>query len=188
MEKKINWWVPVLKGLVFFALGIFIINQPDTSMEAFITYVGIILILIGIALSAFSYYTRNNLHGYKNYLVLAIIQIGVGVFMLIQPDLARKIFEITLGVVVGFSGVMNLLVAFNIKKQNVPFWVWVLVVSLFELLIAFIFIFYSDIAGLTIMTVLGVGMIVFGMANVIIGINLKRSVSFINSLESNDQN
>jgi uncharacterized membrane protein HdeD (DUF308 family) len=51
------------------------------------------------------------------------------------------------------------------------------------LIIAGIFIFSPNIAGLTVMTVLGVGMIVFGMANVIIGINLKRSITFIKSLE-----
>jgi len=55
MEKEINWWVPVLKGLVFFALGIFIINQPDDASMAFITYIGLTLILIGIALAAFAY-------------------------------------------------------------------------------------------------------------------------------------
>ena len=183
MEKEINWWVPVLKGLVFFVLGIFIINQPDTAEQAFITYIGLVLILIGIALSAFSYYTRKKLEGYKNYLVLAIVLIVLGVFMLVNPELAEKLLGISLGLVVGFSGVMNLLVAFSIKKEKVPFWIWVLVVSLIELLIAATFIFYPDIAGLTLITVIGVGMIVFGMANVIIGINLRRSISFIKSLE-----
>ena len=103
--------------------------------------------------------------------------------MLVNPELAEKLLGISLGLVVGFSGVMNLLVAFSIKKEKVPFWIWVLVVSLIELLIAATFIFYPDIAGLTLITVIGVGMIVFGMANVIIGINLRRSISFIKSLE-----
>jgi uncharacterized membrane protein HdeD (DUF308 family) len=183
MEKEINWWVPVLKGLVFFALGIFIINQPDDASMAFITYIGLTLILIGIALAAFAYYTRNSLEGYKNYLVLAIVLIVLGIFMLVDQKLAETWFSITLGLVVGFSGIMNLLVSFSIRKQNVPFWVWVLVVSLFELLIAGVFIFYPRIAGLGLITVIGVGMIIFGMANVIIGINLKRSASFIKSID-----
>lgn len=183
MEKELNWWVPALKGLVFFVLGIFIINQPDTASEAFITYIGLVLILIGIALATFSYYTRNKLEGYRNYLILSIVLIALGVFTLVKPELAEKLLGITLGLVVGFSGVMNLLVALSIRKQKVPFWVWVLVVSLFELLIAYVFIFNTKIAGLTLMTVLGVGMIVFGMANVIIGINLRRSISFIKSSE-----
>lgn len=181
MEKEINWWVPALKGLVFFILGIFIVNQPDTASKAFITYIGLTLILIGIALSAFAYYTRNKLDGYKNYLVLAIVLTILGVFMLINPALAEKLLGITLGLVVGFSGVMNFLVAISIRKQSVPFWIWVLVVSLFELGIAAIFIFSPEIAGLTLITVLGVGMIIFGLANITIGINLKRSISFIKS-------
>ena len=65
-----------------------------------------------------------NKEGYKNYLVLAIVLIVLGVFMLVNPELAEKLLGISLGLVVGFSGVMNLLVAFSIKKEKVPFWIW----------------------------------------------------------------
>jgi uncharacterized membrane protein HdeD (DUF308 family) len=103
--------------------------------------------------------------------------------MLAQPDTGQRLLEISMGLVVGFSGVVNLMIAINLKKENVPFWIWVLTVSGFEILIACIFIFYPDIGGLTLMTVLGVGMIVFGMSNTIIGINLKRSINYINKIE-----
>lgn len=183
MEKTLNWWVPVLKGIVFFGLGIYIINQPDQSMEAFITSFGLILIILGIGLTAFAYYTRNNLTNFKSYLILGIALILVGFFMMFNEPLARKFLQLIMGGVIGFSGVMNLLAAFTIKKQKVPFWIWVLSVSILELIIAFIFIFYPTIVGLTLMTLLGVGMIVFGMSNVLIGINIKRSISFIKNLE-----
>jgi len=183
MDKSLNWWVPTLKGIVFFGLGIYIINQPDEKMEGFITSIGLILILLGIGLTAFSYYTRNNLTNYKTYLFLGIFLIIAGLFMMYSQELAEKFIGITLGAIVGFSGVMNFLVALTIKKDNVPFWKWVLAVSIIELLIALIFIFYPTIAGLTLITLLGVGMIVFGMSNILIGVNLKRSITFINNIE-----
>ena len=118
MKKQINWWVPILKGLVFFGLGIYIVNQPDESMEAFITSVGLILILIGITLSALAYYTRKKWVNFKSYLVLGIVQIGLGIFMLMNQEAARRIFEIAMGLVVGFSGVVNLIIATNIRKAK----------------------------------------------------------------------
>src|SRR5210317_1995748 len=90
-EVKINWWVPIVKGAVFFVLGIFIINQPDESMKMFITSLGLILMLIGIGLTAFSYYTRKTLSNYMSYLIFGVVQIILGIFIYFNPDWAGRI-------------------------------------------------------------------------------------------------
>ena len=186
MEKNLNWWMPVLKGAAFFALGILVINQPDESMQAILKTLGIALIFIGVALSTFSYYTKNKLEGYKNYLMMGVILLLAGLFIVFNPESSGRIIAIIFALAIGFSGVVNLLLSLNLKKWGSPFWSLTISVSIIELIIATIFIVNPQIAGLTLVTVLGVGMIIFGLLNVLIGVNLKRSKNYF--IENNDEN
>ena len=185
-EIKLNWWTPLIKGIAFFALGVFVINQPDESMMAILKTMGIAMILIGAALATFSYYTRKNLSGYTNYLIMGVVFIALGLYLVFKPDNSGRILAIAFALAIGFSGVVNFAVSLNLKRYQSPYWLWTMVTAIFELIIAIIFLLDPKIAGLTIITVLGVGMIIFGLLNVMISVNLKRSMNFINQQNHNE--
>ena len=180
-EIKINWWVPILKGLVFFALGVFVINQPDESMKFFISTLGLVLILLGIGLVSFSYYTRNSLSNYTHYMIFGIVQILLGIYIYFNQESAGRIISVIIALIIGFSGVMNFLTSLSIRKYSVSFWKWVLVISLIEIILAILFLFEPEAMGLTIISFIGVGMIVFALLNILIGVNLKRSINLLKS-------
>ena len=98
-QTKFNWWVPIVKGVIFFALGVFIINQPDASMKSFIASLGLILIVIGIGMTSFSYYTRKSLSNYTGYLIFGIVQIVLGLFIYFNPQWAGRIISLIIALV-----------------------------------------------------------------------------------------
>ena len=178
MEKsKLNWWVPLIKGLVFLVLGVFIINQPDESMKFFISSLGIVLILLGIAVASFSYYTRKRLSGYMSYLVFGIVQIVLGLIVYFNQELGVKIIAWSIALVVGYSGVMNFMASIVIRNMGVTLWKWVMLIAIVEGLIGLMFILDPEAFSLKAVTVLGVGMIIFGLLNMLIGVNLRRTIT-----------
>lgn len=181
-ERKLNWLMPLFKGIAFVVLGIIIINQPDESMKVIIKTLGIALVFIGAGISTFSWYTRNNLNGYKNYLIMGIVLLAIGMVLIFYPESSGRIIAIGFALVIGFSGIVNLIISSNLKKWGAPRWFWIFIVSILELLIAIVFILNPKIAGLTFITVLSVGMIIFGLLNILISVNLKRSINYFNQL------
>ena len=84
-----------------------------------------------------------------------------------DPETGKRIISWSIALVVGYSGVMNFMASVAIRKMEVILWKWVMLIAIAELFIAIMFVFYPKAFGLAAVTVLGVGMIIFGLLNML---------------------
>lgn len=112
-----TWWMLVLVGFISLGVGVFLIRNPETTLQTFIIIVGLVLIARGIidAIRAFTdEYAKQ--HKVLNILV-GIIAIIAGVLVLAQPVAGGIAFVWILGLYALFYGVLSIAISYGIRNM-----------------------------------------------------------------------
>jgi uncharacterized membrane protein HdeD (DUF308 family) len=162
-----HWWVFAIRGLIFIALGVYMICQPAESFVTLGFLFGLILFLTGVA--ELLRVTRERTQANRQWhLMLGIIDILLGIILMGHVATSMAILRIILGLWFLFGGA-SLLLFSRYGGRSLMLLIGAILILVFGLLV----LFNPTFGDMTIILWTAIAFIITGLFNVMLGFRLK---------------
>ncbi len=161
-------WVVAL-GVVYLVAGLIALSSIVFATVVSVLVVGIMMVVAGIAeiISAFQLKSWS-----KFLLVLGALYVVAGFLVFENPLLAAALLTLMLGAALIVSGVMRLILAFNLTAER-P-WILVALSGLITLLLGIVILAHWPVSGLFALGIfLGIDLVFAGVGYIFVGLGLK---------------
>ena len=157
---RAKWgWILAL-GIVYVIAGFVALGSVVMATVASVLIVGVMMIVAGVAeiINAFQ------CKGWGRFLIwvlLGMLYIVAGFVTFENPLLAAAILTLILGASLVASGIMRIILAFSMKREQ-P-WIWVLLSSIITLLLGLLILAHWPVSGVYILGIfLGIDLVMAG--------------------------
>ncbi len=150
-SKKSNltyWWFPLLFGIIFIMIGIWILKAPVDSLKTLTKVIGVIIVGSGTAQILFTGINRKGIPGWGFQLTGGVIDMVIGIILIVNPAILLKIITIFVGLWLIFNSVTIIMKAAEARQANRSYWKWELILGVALLLIAILFFWHPMILGI----------------------------------------
>lgn len=172
LRAKSGWIVAL--GVVYVIAGFIALGSVVFATVVTVFVVGVMMLIAGIAevISAFQIKTWGK---FLLWLLLGALYIVAGFVTFENPLFAAALLTLLLGFALLASGIMRIVLAFNLKEE-MP-WIWVALSGVITFLLGVIILAHWPVSGLYILGLfLGIDLIIAGVGWIGIGLGLKRHV------------
>lgn len=112
----------IFEMLLLCGLGLTLILAPGKSLRTAMIILGIALMVCGVVAAGYYFFVlRNRPDPERNGIlicVLGCVGLILGLIIIIVPSLLKGLFRAAAGVLVAFSGILNLVKALDVKKEE----------------------------------------------------------------------
>jgi uncharacterized membrane protein HdeD (DUF308 family) len=169
---RAKWGWIVALGVVYVIAGLIALSSVVWATVVSVFVVGIMMLIAGVAevINAFQIQSWSR---FIFWLLLGVLYIVAGFVTFENPLLAAAVLTLILGAALVASGIMRIIVAFNVKEET-P-WLWVLLSGAITLLLGIVILAHWPVSGLFVLGVfLGIDLLVAGIGWISLGLGLKR--------------
>lgn len=170
LTKEI-WWFLLLSGVASIIFGFVALLWPGLTLVSLVYTYSIFVLVLGLIelFEAISNIKKDRL--WWLLVLLALVNIGIGVFLLRNPLVAATLFVILLAVYIFAQSIFDLIVASYAGKDDHK-WLWI-VTGLSGLVAGFLVVFYPVAASLAFVWVLGFYTLVHGVISVAFALRIR---------------
>ena len=179
-ENKKSKLSPVLITILMIGFGILLIVKPDLAVKILVIILGIVLLAGGaIFVLGWFFGGKDGGKGKGNanvkqkkttadimQLIGSIFVVIAGIVILVWQDFFCDIFPTVMGIIILVTGVVNLLRAFSLKKEEGKSWLVSLILSLAAIALGLLIIFNPFFGPLVLTRVTGVVLIYNAIASI----------------------
>jgi uncharacterized membrane protein HdeD (DUF308 family) len=115
---SINWWVLAFNGIIALLFGLMAIFAPINTLNIIVTYFGIVMLIVGVAMLFGVYSSMKNGLNYGTDLVSAVITIALGVVLTFFTAKSLEIFVIVVGVWAIMLGIGQLIIMGTLQNKG----------------------------------------------------------------------
>ncbi len=146
----------LIAGIIMIILGLYVWFNPVASLLGLALYLGIAFIVVGAGyfLASFSYRS-----GW--YLVVGLLDIFVGVIFVSNLGVSAATLPIIFALWCLAVGVVQLANSFELRRDSYA-WGWTMGIGILGILFAFLILVYPAIGAITITTLMGLYIILYG--------------------------
>ena len=173
LTKEI-WWMILLTGIAGTIFGLIALFWPTMTLVTLVYTVAIVTVVGGaIALfEAISSIKKDRLWWLA--LLLALVNIGIGVYLIRNPLVAVGVFVIILAIVILGRAIFDLVVASYMDKKEGR-WLWI-VTGLLGVISALVIMFYPAQSSLAFVWVLGAYALIHGVTTVGFAVQIRKDI------------
>ncbi len=168
------WYLPLILGLIFIAVGIWVIFTPAESYLALSILFAIAFLISGILGISYAISNRKRLTGWGWSLAAGIAELLIGILLITRLELSVVILALFVGFAVLFRSIMAIIWAYEFKRLLAPGWGGLLALGILGALLALILLWNPILAGFTIVAYTSAAFIVIGGFQVYLSLKLKR--------------
>ncbi len=169
-----NWFLLLIAGILFVALGIYCFTQPVESYMALSVVFSVSFIVIGIAEIVFSISNSETLKNWGWMLFFGIASLVVGVLLVQNPDTSVYLMPFYIGFLLMFRSIGGISYALDMKDYGILDWGNVMLISVLALILSFVMLWNPDFAGGTIVFWTALSLIMIGALVIYISFQLKK--------------
>jgi len=172
LRAKSGWIVAL--GIIYVTAGFVALGSVVLATVATVFVVGIMMLIAGVAevINAFQIKTWG---GFLLWLLLGVLYIVAGFVTFENPLLAAAFLTLLLGFSLVASGIMRIVLAFNMR-EGMP-WIWVALSGAVTLLLGLVILVHWPISGLYILGLfLGIDLIFAGTSWIGVGLGLRQTL------------
>lgn len=162
------WWIFLLMGLTLLILSIFIFVKPLASLLGLTMVFVVVFILSGIGQAVFSIKNKRNLPLWKWWLTGGILEILLGVFLLLQPQVTLIILPMIISFWLILHGLVLISTFSAMKKQKTGNYKRVLLGGILSIIFAVLIIFNPIAASKGVMIWIGLSTFLVGIGSIIL--------------------
>ena len=164
------WWITSL-GVIYVLAGLIALSSVALATAATVLVVGIMMLIAGIAevINAFQVKTWGK---FLLWMVHGVLYIVAGFIAFENPLLVAALLTLMLGMVLVVSGVLRIILAFNIKR-GMP-WAGVAFSGMITVLLGGVILAHWPVSGVYIIgMLLGIDLVFAGTGWVLVGLGLR---------------
>lgn len=178
----------LLLSVVCIVLGAALIADPGFFTKAISYTIGGIAIAVGV-ISFIQFFAKGEeKDDYASLVFRGIVLAAIGLFLIIKPDFIFKVIAFGCGFYMLFSGIVSISNAFDIKRAGQE-WIFHMVLASVTAVLGFVILINPLAPVNAAITILGIALIVSGIANFISCVSVKRKVKDIEKqLRKTDKN
>ncbi len=168
--KKI--WI-CISGLLLIALGVICIMRPDITLLSTAWVLGLLTLFSGIFRMVFTFRTQAFLPNSASRILMALLEIFFGLSILFNILGAAISLPVMFACWVIIEGISVAVQSFDYKKLGFPSWWAILILGIIGAVIGFFGLKNLDFTAKTISTLIGISIIVSGLAHIVavMGVN-----------------
>lgn len=170
------WWLSLILGIIFLALGILTFIFPFTSYLTMSIIFGITILVSGIFYIVMS--TTRSMKGRGWLIVSGLIEIVLGILLTLWPGISAAILPYVLGFWLMFKGFTLIGIGSDMSDIKGSGWGWTIAWALGIIVCAFIILIYPLIFGMeAVILWVGITLLVGGGSLISFAINLKKGLT-----------
>ncbi len=161
-SKRKNWWMYLLRGVLFIIVAILIFRNPLASLMGLTSVIGFLTLFTGIIFVMGSISVRKLYNKWGWTLALGILDILLGGALLFSPALTAPLLIIFIGVWTVAIGMMESGLSLGLKKLRFKKWWVLLIMGLLSILFGGLIIFKPLIGALSVTMFMGMHFLFYG--------------------------
>ena len=173
MKKSTKIWL-CIAGLLLIALGVFCICRPNITLISVARILGCLTLLAGISKLVFTFKTQAFLPNGGTRMLSALFDIFFGCFILFNALGTALALPVIFAIWVMIQVVIIAVQSFDHKKAGFGMWWLILIMGIATAVLGFFGLKHLDLTAKTLSTLIGVGIILYGLANIMAVIGVKR--------------
>ena len=167
-----RWWVLLIQGILLIILAIFIFNNPLNVLAGLSIWVGILVLFAGIA-GIFAWFSAEKEERESGSLLWSIVTILFGIVLLANLLATMKALTILFGVWLLIGGIHLIRSGLALRKETSTSGLLIIVTGILAVIVALATIFKIGTGAVTISVLLGLQVLLIGIALVIFSIAKK---------------
>lgn len=169
-----QWWLALTAGLIYLALGAWVLFFPITSYLALTTFFIIGFGMIGMLNVYYALNNRKKLQHWGWTLMSGLADVLITFLLIANSELTLFILPIYIGFVLLFRSIIGIGFASYLSHYHVRNWGLVLALSIIGVLFSMLLIWRPSIGRWTIVAFTGLALLSNGFAQIGIAYELKR--------------
>ena len=166
-----KWWVVLLQGILLILLSLYIFNNPIEVLAGISMWFGILVFAAGL-LGIMSWLVTDKVERESMSLLWSILTAAFGLLMLFSLVATMKTLTVIFGLWVLVSGLFLVIRGWSIKSDSSIGWVMV-IIGVLSVVAAVMMIFRIDTGAVAISTLLGLQVLLTGIALLLFAIAKK---------------
>jgi len=172
MEKESikHWYLQLLLGLVFIAVGIWVYLTPLESYITLTVLFSFAFLIAGVIEITFSIANRKGISNWGWALASGIIDFLVGILLVSHPDISVIVLPFYVGFAIMFRSIMAIGWAIELKSNRG----YLLGIGILGLIFSFIMLWNPIFAGMTIVFYTALAFVMIGFFQVSLSLRLRK--------------
>ncbi len=185
---KINhWWMPFVAGLIMVIVSLLMVFYPGFAFAGLAVWFGWMLFATGGFNFVFAIKSRKVFTGWLWYLFLGLLEMGLGVALLFQPELAAQALILFLGFWLMYVSIMRIVFSFALKQLGDKNWWWTLLAGIIMWIFSFLIIINPIIGAFSAVYFVAIPLFIAGILAMSFGWNLRKLDKFEIALEIEEE-
>ena len=173
-----RWWVLLIQGILLIILAIFIFNNPINVLAGISIWVGILVVIAGMA-GIFGWLSAEKEERESGSLLWSIVTVLFGIVLLSNLLATMKALTILFGVWLLLGGIHLIRSGLALRRKSSSSGVFIIITGGLAVLVALATIFKIGTGAVAISILLGLQVLLIGLALVIFSITKKMLVGKI---------
>lgn len=168
-----HWWLSLIVGIAAVAVGFIVLVHPTASYYTFATWLGIVVLVSGIAGTIQAFGTKNYFV-HRGWLVVAsVADIIIGILLIFNTLLSAVVMPVLLGAWLLYRGCAMLAQGFDLRHYGVRDAGWVVFYAAVIIAIAIAVLWLPSTLGVeAVILFVAIAFIAYGVSMVSLGFRL----------------
>jgi uncharacterized membrane protein HdeD (DUF308 family) len=173
-RNPIYLWTPLLFGLVFILIGIWILKSPVESYEKITKLIGVIILISGTTQLIFTLSNRKGIPGWGFQLSGDLFDLAIGIILIVNPSILLRVITLFVGIWIIANSIAILMKAGQARKGGHRYWAWEFALGIFLMLLAGIFLWHPLVLGVSIAIWTAMAFITLGIFRIVLAFRLRK--------------
>ena len=170
--KSKYWWMMLVLGIVVFAIGLWIMLQPNVGYLIVAVALGYALLVGGILQLIISASLRKESKGWGWWMAGGILDILIGFLLIANPMFTEALLPFFFGFVFLYKGVTSLVSAFSMLSDHKYWWLY-LINGILTIVLACLFFIFPFSGAVAIIFLSSFMMLYWGISLIAISFDIK---------------
>jgi uncharacterized membrane protein HdeD (DUF308 family) len=173
-----NWWMLLLRGLVYIGAGIIILTSPGMSLLTFAMVLGIMICFDGLMNFFTAIGGRKENDNWVLLLLAGLAGVLIGGFMIVYPGVTAAALVASIAVWAMIVGVLQIVAAIRLRKE-IQGEFWLALAGVASIVLGGLMLAYPAAAALSVLWLVGVFAIVIGVSLTLLSFKVRSAAKKI---------
>lgn len=174
MDAVKHWYIPLIIGLIFILLGIYVLATPAASYLTLSLVFSLSFLVSGILEIVFSIANRKEMDSWGWYLAGGVLYSLLGILLLSRPEISLITLPFVVGFYVLFYSASALGWAYDLRNMGIMGWGNVAVAGVLGIILSFILLWNPLFAGFSLVLWTGIAFLMIGLSGIMFSLHLKK--------------